>query len=126
MTKPLPTVIIRAPVAQGTIGHRDILPDIGDQVGHEPRFGADIFDVYRNAGLAVKNIRQEFAVEVADIGTDLRDRPAVGKPAGEFREQGGVDGGSFLRCSFCHGHAALFSPPGFIISCSTASMDGRS
>lgn len=117
---------IGAPVAQGTIGNRDVAPDIGDQVGHQSRFGADIFDVDGDAGLAVEDIRQEFAVEMADIGADLGDRLAVGQPTRQFCEKGGVDGGCLLCCSFCHRHAALFSPPGFIISCSTASIDGRS
>lgn len=101
---------IGAPVAQRTIGNCNILPDIGDEIGHQPRFGTDIFDVDRNAGLAVKGIRQEFAVEMADVGTDLRDRLAVGEPSREFREQGGVDGrgGGFCAAAF-----AMIMPPCF-------------
>ncbi len=78
-----------------------------------------------DAGLAVKDVRQELRIEAAEIGADLLDGLAIAKAAGQLCEDRKVHRGRRLR-RFTHDRQAAFSPPGFIISCSTLSIEGRS
>ncbi len=119
---------VRAPVAQRAIRQANTVAKLGNQVLHQARLEPDIGDIDTDIRLAMEDVRQKLRIELAEVCGKLFDGLVVAKASGKLGQKCQIHAGSHIIHIAGHlGQAALLSPPpGFIISCSTASIDGRS
>lgn len=118
---------VRGPVAQRTVDQCVVAAQLGDQLVHRTGLAAGIGDVDIQACLGLDDVGQEFGINLGEGGAEFRKCCLIAEIAGELGKKGAVHRLCPMRGLLAHDRqAALLSPPGFIISCSTASIEGRS
>ena len=81
---------IGCPVAQRTVHKGAVAAEAGDEIVHQPRLTAGIGDGHVQASLALDDVGEEFAVDLAEGGGEFSHGCLVAEAAGQLGEEGAI------------------------------------